>query len=139
MTAALERLTSQVDLQGGRVLKAMGDGFLAVFGVPVGHENDPDAAVRAGLAILDEAEEYAQELEASHGITGYQVRVGINTGLVAVRSQLGIVDLSGLEVNLAARLESAAEPGSMLVSHNTKMGAAKGSILYNFVNIYVRC
>jgi class 3 adenylate cyclase len=77
-------------------------------------------AVRAGLGILAASREIAQELEQERGIPGFQFRVGINTGLVVSGGLTEGEDTTGGEtVNLAARLESAAPPGGLLISHAT--------------------
>ena len=60
MDAAMQRLTPPVGQFGGRVVRYMGDGFKAVFGLPVAHENDARMAVRAGLGILEAAQDYAR-------------------------------------------------------------------------------
>ncbi|HLE73048.1 MAG TPA: adenylate/guanylate cyclase domain-containing protein, partial [Anaerolineales bacterium] len=120
MDATLKRLAGPVEGHGGHVTRFQGDGFKAVFGLPVAHENDPEMAIRAGLGILETAQEIAKELERDRGIPSFQVRVGINTGLVAAGGQTEAEDtVMGEAVNLAARLESAAPPGALLISHNT--------------------
>jgi class 3 adenylate cyclase/tetratricopeptide (TPR) repeat protein len=120
MDSALKRLAIPVEEHGGRVTRYMGDGFLAVFGAPIAKENDPEMAVRAGLGILETAKILAQELESEKGIHNFQVRVGINTGLVALGGMTEAEDtLMGSPVNLAKRVESAAPPGRLLISHNT--------------------
>jgi class 3 adenylate cyclase/tetratricopeptide (TPR) repeat protein len=117
---ALNQLAQPVEAHGGRVTRFMGDGFLAVFGAPVAREDDPERAIRAGLAIIAAAQELAPELEAEWNIPDFQVRVGINTGLVALGGLTEAEDtLMGAAVNLAARLESAAPSGGLLVSHDT--------------------
>ena len=98
----------------------MGDGFLAVFGLPQAKENDPEMAVRAGLAVIDTSREIAKELIARHSLPDFRVRVGINTGLVVaggVTEAEGTV--MGAPVNLASRLESAAPPDGVLISQHT--------------------
>ena len=62
----------------------MGDGIAAFFGVPAAHEDDPERAARAALAIVDVVTEYAREVEAHVGHLRLQLRVGINTGETAV-------------------------------------------------------
>lgn len=120
MDRGLKRLARPVKELGGRVTRFTGDGFKAVFGEPMTRENDAEMAVRAGLAILDDAKAYANELEEKWQLTGFNIRVGINTGMVAVG---GLTEsdntVMGLTVNLGARLESAAPPGGLLISHNT--------------------
>jgi predicted ATPase/class 3 adenylate cyclase len=120
MDAALKRLAAAVDQHGGHVARYQGDGFKAVFGVPQAHENDPEQAVRAGLEILQIAQQITREWEDQRGIPNFQVRVGINTGLIASGGETEAEDtIMGRAVNLAARLESAAPPGGLLISHFT--------------------
>ena len=120
MDNALKRLATPVEEHGGHVTRFMGDGFKAVFGAPVAQENDPEMAIRAGLGILDTSRELAHELQSDWGIPDFQVRVGINTGLVALGGMTEAeYTMMGSTVNLAARLESAAPPGGLLISHAT--------------------
>lgn len=120
MDNALRRLSRPVEKRGGHILRYMGDGFLAVFGYTMNRENEPDQAVMAGLAILEEAATYAGEVESSWGIEGFNVRVGISTGMVVIGGESDIeLPLAGAAVNLAARMENAAEPGTVLISHDT--------------------
>lgn len=117
---ALQRLAEPVARFGGRIVRYQGDGFKAVFGLPVARENDPDNAVRAALDILATATVIAGELETTHNLSGFAARVGIDTGLVLVGGGTEGEDaVTGLPVNLAARLESAAEPNTALISHHT--------------------
>ena len=117
---ALERFTLQIEKQGGRVARYEGDGFKAVFGDPVTRERDAKMAVRAGLKILEAAQEYAEELEAEWEIRGFNVRVGVNTGWVSRGGKSeGEDTLRGMTVNLAKRVETAAPPGGLLISENT--------------------
>jgi class 3 adenylate cyclase/tetratricopeptide (TPR) repeat protein len=120
MDRALTDLAEPVEAHGGHVTRFQGDGFKAVFGLPVAHENDPEQAVRAGLQILEVAQEVAQDWQEQLGIPNFQVRVGINTGMVAAGGETEAEDtVMGRAVNLAARLESAAPPGGLLISHHT--------------------
>jgi len=117
---ALGQLAEPVTRYGGRVVRFQGDGFKAVFGLPLARENDPDNAVRAGLEIVAVANDIAATLAAERGLTGLGARVGIDTGLVLVgEGAEGADSVTGLTVNLAARLESLAEPDSVLISHHT--------------------
>jgi class 3 adenylate cyclase/tetratricopeptide (TPR) repeat protein len=120
MDGALRRLAVPVAAEGGRVLRFMGDGFLAAFGLPQAHEDDAERAVRAGLAILQAANQYAAAIAETHGVAGFAVRVGVNTGHIASGGFSEAANtIMGLDVNLAARLESAAPPGGLLISHFT--------------------
>jgi class 3 adenylate cyclase/tetratricopeptide (TPR) repeat protein len=120
MDQALQRLARPVSEHGGHVTRFQGDGFKAVFGLPLAHENDPEQAVHAGLEILEVAKEVAQDWQEQLGIPNFQVRVGINTGMVAAGGETEAEDtVMGRAVNLAARLESAAPPGELLISHYT--------------------
>jgi predicted ATPase/class 3 adenylate cyclase len=124
------RMCHAVEQFGGDVQSHMGDGIAAFFGVPAAHEDDPERAARAAIRILDVVGDYASEVEAAWGISDFSARVGINTGEVAV----GIVGSAdpravtlGDTANVAARLQSAAQPGSAVVGEAT----AK-SILHRF-------
>ena len=117
---ALQRLAEPITQHNGHVTRFEGDGFKSVFGTPQAHENDPEQAVHAGLAILKTAKYLAEELQTDWGIENFQIRVGINTGLVAVGGMTEAGDtLMGATVNLAARLESNAPVGGLLISHDT--------------------
>lgn len=120
LDTALQRLAVPVYAHGGRVTRFMGDGFLALFGAPVARENEPEMGVRAGLQILAEAQEYAREVESEWEIQDFYVRVGINTGMVIIGGDSEAENtIMGTTVNLAARLERAAEPGTLLISQQT--------------------
>ena len=117
---ALQRLAKPIGRHGGRIVRYQGDGYKAVFGLPTARENDPDSAILAALDVLAEAEAIAAELTAERGLPGFQARIGIDTGVVLIGGGTEQEDaVMGLPVNLAARLESAAEPGTILISHHT--------------------
>ena len=125
------RMCQAVEQFGGKVQALMGDGIAVYFGVPVAHEDDPERAARGALRILEVVAEYSYEVEAAWGISDFNARVGINTGVMAV----GLVGASdpqsvslGDTTNVAARLQSAAEPGTVVVGEAT----AK-SVLPHFV------
>ncbi|MCJ7661095.1 MAG: AAA family ATPase [Anaerolineales bacterium] len=116
----LQRLAQPIAQHRGHVTRFTGDGFKAVFGTPQAYEDDPEQAVHAGLAILDTTQELAKELHAEWGIQDFQVRVGINTGLVAVGGATEAEDtVMGSTVNLAKRIEDQAPPNGLLISHDT--------------------
>jgi class 3 adenylate cyclase/predicted ATPase len=105
---------------GGFVAKYMGDGVLAYFGYPRAHEDDAERAVRAGLAIV----EAAPKLETAAGLP-LHVRLGIATGIVVVGDLLGSGEsqergIVGDTPNLAARLQSIAEPDSVVIAEGTR-------------------
>ncbi len=117
---ALKSMAVPVEKFGGRVTRFMGDGFKAIFGLPVAHEDDTERAIRAGLEILDVSQAIAAQLARERQMPGFAVRVGINTGLVATGGYSEAEDtVMGLTVNLGARLEHAAPPGGLLISHHS--------------------
>ena len=110
-------MARSVEQFGGVVDAFMGDGVAAFFGVPVAHEDDPERAARAALHIVHVVGEYARDIEAAWGISDFNVRVGLNSGPVAVGLVGGAKRQSvalGDTPNVAARLQSAAEPGSVV-------------------------
>ena len=104
---------------GGYVAKYMGDGVLVYFGYPEAHEDDAENAVRAALALIDTV----AQLFAAAG--RHQVRIGLATGLVVVGEFLGTGEAQERNVvgetpNLAARLQSAAAPDTVVVDATTR-------------------
>jgi class 3 adenylate cyclase/tetratricopeptide (TPR) repeat protein len=108
------RLRRELEGYGGTVEKFIGDAVMAIFGAPVAHEDDPERAVRAALAIRD----WMMEQEGE-----FQLRIGVNTGeaLVALgaRPSEGEGMASGDVVNTAARLQTASPVNGILVSDAT--------------------
>ena len=107
---------------GGYVAKLLGDGILAYFGFPNANENDCERAVRAGLAVIDAVGEIVPS--AGDASKLLEVRVGIATGLVVIGELTGatVTDADaviGETPNLAARLQSLADPGSVMISDET--------------------
>jgi class 3 adenylate cyclase/tetratricopeptide (TPR) repeat protein len=122
MNAIFERLIEPVERYGGTVARLMGDAILAFFGAPTAHEDDPQRAVLAGLAILENIQPFREKLQEEEGLD-FNVRVGINTGLVIV-GEVGSETAAeytamGDAVNLAARMEHTAQPGTVQVSEDT--------------------
>ncbi len=123
MNGAFQHLITPVYTYEGTLARLMGDAILAFFGAPIGHEDDPERAVRAGLEIIEGIRPYAASIKEKHGID-FSVRVGINTGLVvvgAVGSDLRVeYTAMGDAVNVAARMEQTAAPGTVQISGDTK-------------------
>ena len=119
MDGALRRLSAIVTAHQGRVLQYAGDSLLAVFGAGVAHEDDPENAVHAGLAIIDEAQRLAQQVQQSHRLDGFNVRVGAHTGPVLLGGGVdGENSVRGSTVNIAARMEQTAPPGTLRISQD---------------------
>jgi len=113
--------TEEVHRYEGAIAQFLGDGVMALFGAPIAHEDAPQRALYAALAIRERLKEYSEKLK-KQGID-FNMRTGLNTGLVVV-GRIGD-DLTmeytamGDTVNLASRMESTAEPGTIQVSENT--------------------
>jgi hypothetical protein len=112
-------LVDDITSFGGRVDKILGDGILALFGATVAHEDDAERAVRAALRMRATLNHFV----ATSGLAGsteIRMRIGINTGEVLVGTLAGTeYTAMGDVVNTASRLQSAAEPGGILVGHTT--------------------
>ena len=120
MDGALERFTATVRAHHGRVLQYTGDGMLAAFGAEEANEGDVESAVRAGLAIIEDAKAQSDDVRRRHGLTDFAVRAGLHTGTVLLG---GGVDadssIRGATVNVAARMEQSAPPGRLRISHDS--------------------
>src|SRR3990172_7802336 len=118
LTAYSEMARAQIESHGGMVEKFIGDAVVGIFGAPAAHEDDPERAVRAGLRIVEGAE----DLEAVGGAP-LRLRVGINTGEALVR--LGVISgsgermLSGDAINTASRIQSIAPEMGVAVGLGT--------------------
>jgi len=123
MEGALDVLIEPVTHYEGTLARLMGDAVLAFFGAPIAHEDDAERACRAALDIIAEAQHYAARLAQQRGISGFNVRVGIHTGLVVV-GEVG-ADLRvgytavGDAVSVASGIQAAAEPGTVLITEDT--------------------
>lgn len=114
-------LASVVRKYEGTIDKFTGDGLMALFGAPEAHENDPERAVRAALEMQQIVRPLRERILRKHGFD-FQMRIGLNTGTVvagSVGGDFAEYTVLGDTVNLASRLEKAAEPGSILVSEAT--------------------
>src|SRR5687767_3393080 len=106
MTRYFEAMRAVLERHGGSVEKFIGDAVMAVFGVPVLHEDDALRAVRAAVEMRDALPEL-----------GLQGRIGLTTGEVVTGTEERLA--TGDAVNVAARLEQAAQPGEVLVGAPT--------------------
>ena len=117
MAAFYREVTDELESLRGRAENFAGDAVLGVFGVPQAHDDDALRAVRAAISLRERLERLGKELALP---TTLRVRVGVNTGPVALAGgAVEQVHLAGAQVNLAARLQQAAEPGEVLVGETT--------------------
>jgi class 3 adenylate cyclase len=124
---AFDLMSKAVFRYEGTIAQLQGDAMLAFFGAPVAHEDDPDRAILAALDMVAATDEFARQLKTSQGID-FRIRAGINTGPVVV-GNVG-TDLRyeytalGDAMNVAARMQAAAEPGTIVITANTHRLAA---------------
>jgi class 3 adenylate cyclase/tetratricopeptide (TPR) repeat protein len=116
MARYFETAKAIVERHGGTVEKFIGDAVMAVFGVPAVHEDDALRAVRAADELRGGLDELNDELEQSYG-TRLELRMGVNTGEVVTGTEERLA--TGDAVNVAARLEQAAQPGEVLLGEET--------------------
>ncbi len=114
----LARLGKEVGEYGGYVDKFIGDNVMAIFGAPVAHGDDAERAVRAGLAMQAAMDEINEPLTQQHGVR-FALCVGINTGEVLAGRVGDSYTVIGDSVNVAARLQAAARPGTVTVGERT--------------------
>src|SRR5213593_44504 len=148
---ALQLMMDAVHRYEGYVAQSTGDGIFAFFGAPIAHEDHPQRALYAALRMQEESRRYAEKLRLEQGVI-LQIRVGLNTGEVVLRS-IRKDDLHtdytpvGHSTSLASRMESLALPGSIVVSEHTykltegyfefkPLGAARVKGVSEPVNIY---
>ncbi len=116
-------MTEQIRRHGGTVEKYIGDAVMAVFGSPMAHEDDPDRAIRAALDMQAALNRFnVRRMERDANATRLQMRIGINTGEVAAPGNgFDRQDflITGDAVNVAARLQAAASPDTILVGERT--------------------
>ena len=123
MSKLLQVMEAQIYRYGGQVDQFRGDGLIAFFGARDAHEDDPERAILAALAMQEGFERYKQEFEGFE-TKDIKLRIGINTDELIV-AQVGSKGMHredtamGEAIALAARLEAAAEPGTVLVSEAT--------------------
>ena len=118
----LERMIEAVHRYEGTVNQVMGDGIMALFGAPLAHEDHGLRACYAALRMQDAVKRHAAEIQRTHGAP-IQIRVGINSGEVVVGTIGNDLRMDytavGQSTHLAARMEQAAMPGSILITRAT--------------------
>ena len=118
----LERMMNAVHRYEGTVNQVMGDGIMALFGAPLAHEDHAVRACYAALRMQDAVRRYSDELRRAQGVE-MQIRVGLNSGDVVVRSVGSDLRMDysavGHTTNLAARMEQLATPGSIRLTAGT--------------------
>jgi len=118
----LERMMEAVHRYEGTVNQVMGDGIMALFGAPLAHEDHGVRACYAALRMLESVTRYGDEVQRAGGAPA-QIRVGLNSGEVVVRSIGSDLHMDytavGQTTHLAARMEQIAKAGSVLVTGET--------------------
>ena len=119
--STLKAFADEIYRHEGTIDKLMGDGLMALFGAPIAHEDDPARAVYAALGMQDALRRINVDLEERFGIA-LKVRIGLNSGLVVVGSIGSDLRMEytalGDTVNVASRLQSVAEPGTIVASRS---------------------
>jgi class 3 adenylate cyclase/tetratricopeptide (TPR) repeat protein len=118
----IDRMCRAVEQFGGVIDAYMGDGIAAFFGFPAATEDDADRAASAALSVVKAIDGYAEEVRTNWKLPEFNVRVGVNSGKVAI----GVVGAAerhpvalGDTMNVAARLQDAAEPGTIVIGGAT--------------------
>jgi class 3 adenylate cyclase/tetratricopeptide (TPR) repeat protein len=124
----LRRLGEEIERFGGSIDKFIGDNVMGVFGAPVAHEDDPERAVRAGLAMQEAMEDANRQSREKYGV-GFSLRVGINSGEVMAGAVGDRYTVMGDAVNVAARLQAAGRPDRVTVGGST-YAATREAISY---------
>src|SRR5918996_869436 len=120
---AFDLMSRAVFRYEGTIAQLQGDAMLAFFGAPIAHEDDPERAILAALDMIAATEEFAEQLKSTQGID-FRIRAGINSGPVVV-GNIGS-DLRykytalGDAVNVAARMQTAAQPGTILITEMSR-------------------
>jgi class 3 adenylate cyclase/DNA-binding SARP family transcriptional activator len=117
----ISRISREVERFGGTIQAYMGDGICAYFGIPESHEDDWERAAMAALQVLHAVREQGRQIEQAWGVPDFDVRIGVNAG----RTLVGAIGAGnpqvvafGDPINVAARLQSSAEPGTITVGES---------------------
>ena len=141
MNEAFDRMSKAVFQYEGTIAQLQGDAMVAFFGAPVAHEDDPDRAVRAALDMVAAIDEFARQLKTTEGID-FRIRAGISTGPVVVGTVGSDLRYEytalGDAMNTAARMQAAAEPGTVLITSNTERLVATAFELNDLGEIAVK-
>jgi predicted ATPase/class 3 adenylate cyclase len=127
MNQAFEYLISPIYTYEGTLARLMGDSVLAFFGAPIAHEDDAKRAILAGLKIVKDIQPFKDKINQTYNLD-FDVRVGINTGLVVVGGVGSDLFMEytalGDAINIASRMEESAEPGTIQIGEDTFKQAA---------------
>jgi class 3 adenylate cyclase/tetratricopeptide (TPR) repeat protein len=127
----IAKMVESVHRYEGTVNQVLGDGIMALFGAPLAHEDHAVRACYAALAMQSAMKRYNEEVRRAHGVE-LQIRVGLNSGEVLVRTIDNDLSLEysavGLTTHLAARMEQLATPGSVRLTAET-LRLAEGFVL----------
>jgi class 3 adenylate cyclase len=148
---ALTLMIDAVHRYDGYIVQSTGDGIFALFGAPIAHEDHPQRALYSALRMQEETRRYAERLRAD-GRAPIQIRIGVNSGEVVVRSittGAGQVEYTpiGHTANLASRMQTLADPGATVISVSTRglvegyfalkpLGASRVKGIAEPVNVY---
>ncbi len=117
MTSYFDAMAGEIRAEGGTLEKFVGDAIMAVFGVPAAHEDDPVRAVRAARRMLDRLRGWNASRVPGEQL---EIRIGLETGdVVASGAAARELLVTGDSVNVAARLQQVAEPGTIVVGERT--------------------
>jgi class 3 adenylate cyclase len=141
INGAFDLMSQAVFRYEGTIAQLQGDAMLAFFGAPVAHEDDPERAVRAALDMVSATDEFAAQLKSARDID-FRIRVGINSGPVIVGNVGSDLRYEytalGDAVNVAARVQTAAEPGTVLISAATQRFVAGAFDFEDLGNVEVK-
>ena len=120
---AFDLMSRAVFRYEGTIAQLQGDALLAFFGAPIAHEDDPERAIFAALDMLESIDEFARQLKATQNIE-FGIRAGLNSGPVMVGNVGSDLRYEytalGDAVNVAARMQTAAQPGTIVITEMTR-------------------